>query len=64
MPIKVLFYIILPEVAHVADDPDPDKHGTSPKQDAADIITSEDLKEKKWTPTNVKESLLYTVWMT
>ena len=37
--------IILPEVAHVADDSDPHKHGACPEEDAADIITCEDLKE-------------------
>lgn len=38
-------YVILPEVAHVADDPNPHKHGACPKEDAADIITCEDLEE-------------------
>lgn len=38
-------YIILPEVAHVADDPDPHEHGACPKEDAADIIICEDLEE-------------------
>ena len=38
-------YIILPKVAHVADDPGPDKHGAYPKEDAAEIIICEYLKE-------------------
>lgn len=37
--------IILPKVAHVADDPGPDKHGAYPKEDAAEIIICEYLKE-------------------
>lgn len=37
-------YIILPKVAHVADDPNPDEHGACPKENAADVITCEDLK--------------------
>lgn len=38
-------YIILPEVAHVADNPDPHQHGPCPEEDAADIITRENLTE-------------------
>lgn len=35
--------IILSEIAQVADDPNPDKHGACPKEDAADVITCEYL---------------------
>lgn len=38
-------YVILPKVAHVSDDPNPDKHRACPEEDAADVITCEDLKE-------------------
>lgn len=38
-------YVILPEVAHVADNPDPYEHGPCPEEDAADIITRENLTE-------------------
>lgn len=40
---KICSHIVLPEVAHVADDPDPHKHGAGPKEDAADVITCERL---------------------
>lgn len=38
-------YVVLPEVAHVTDDPDPDEHGARPKEDAAHVITCKDLKQ-------------------
>lgn len=37
--------IIFGKVAHVADDPDPDKHGACAEEDAANVVTCEDLEE-------------------
>lgn len=31
-------HVVLLEVAHVSDDPDPHKHGAGPEEDAADVI--------------------------
>lgn len=39
-------YIVLLEVSHVAYDSDPNKHCACSEKDAADIITSENLREK------------------
>lgn len=38
-------YIVLLEVAHVADDTDPDQHGASAEEDAAHIVACEKLRE-------------------
>lgn len=38
-------YVILSKIAHIADDPNPDKHGACPEEDAAHVITCEDLKQ-------------------
>lgn len=38
-------YVILLEVAHVADDSHPHKHGSCSEEDAADIIACDDLAE-------------------
>lgn len=40
---KICSHIVLPEVAHIADDPDPHKHGAGPKEDAAEVIACERL---------------------
>ena len=40
-------YIILSKIAHVADDPNPDKHGACPEENAAHVITCQDLKQQK-----------------
>lgn len=37
-------HVVLPEVAHVSDDPDPHQHGAGPEEDAADVIACEYLK--------------------
>ncbi len=49
-------YVILPKVPQVADDSDPDKHGACPEEDAADVITCEDLRETNVT-NGLKECL-------
>lgn len=41
--LKICSYIVLPEVTHVADDPNPHKHGAGPEEDTADVITCEHL---------------------
>lgn len=41
----VCSYVILLEVAHVADDSNPHKHGSCSKEDAANIVACDDLAE-------------------
>lgn len=38
-------YVILLEVAHVADDSDPHEHGSCSEEDAADVVACDDLAE-------------------
>lgn len=40
-------HIVLAKVAHVADDPDPNKHGAYTKEDTAHIVGSQDLQNEK-----------------
>lgn len=39
-------HVVLPEVAHVADDTDPNQHGAGTQEDAAHIVAGEHLEEK------------------
>lgn len=36
-------YVVLLEVAHVADDADPHQHGSCSEEDAADVVARDDL---------------------
>lgn len=38
-------YVVLLEVAHVADDADPHQHGSCPEEDAADVVAGDVLTE-------------------
>lgn len=38
-------YIILPEVAHVANDANPNKHGAGAEEDAAHVVARYDLQK-------------------
>lgn len=42
----MFLYIILPEVTHISDHTDPDKHGAEAEEDAAHVVTREDLEVK------------------
>lgn len=46
MLINRFLYIILAEVTHISDHTDPDKHGADAEEDAAHVITREDLEVK------------------
>lgn len=41
--LKICAHVVLPEVAHVADDPNPHEHGAGPEEYAADVIICENL---------------------
>lgn len=42
---SICSYVVLLEVAHVADDSDPHKHGSRSQEDAADVVAGDHLAE-------------------
>lgn len=54
-------YVILLEVAHVADDSDPHEHGSCSEEDAADVVACDDLAEAGSTFTKLK--VLQLAWI-
>lgn len=56
-------YIVLLEVAHVADDSNPHQHGSYSKEDAADVVAHYILEKKqgsvKWKLLHFKQICSY-----